>query len=288
MTSSTQSAPPSGETPKVSNLMVRAITALILGPLVLFVAYLGGVPFLLAGLVWAASALLEFYALGRERHLQGSVIVGLPAVLAMVLAFTQQQFGLVVVVFVVAGVAALALEYIRHANDAPLNYYRVGLLLAGLLYAGLPPATMIAIRALPDGMIWIFFIFALTWGTDTLAYFGGRFWGKRPLAPSISPKKTLEGAIVGVVGGALVALLLLLATGKFTPFFIPLLIIAPLVAVAGDLFESRLKRLFAVKDSHVAGLNLIPGHGGVLDRTDALMWVTMLCYLYFKLGGMGL
>ena len=219
--------------------------------------------------------------------MQGSVIVGLPVVLGIVIAFTNQQFGLVPLLLVIAVVADLALEFIRRTNDPPFNLYRVGMTLAGLLYAGLPPAMMVNIRNAPDGLVWVYFIFALTWGTDTLAYFGGRFWGKRPLAPRISPKKTLEGAIVGVVGGALVALALLLLAGKFTPFFIPLLIAGPPIAVFGDLLESWLKRKFQVKDSHVAGLNLIPGHGGVLDRTDALMWVTILCYLYFKLGGMG-
>lgn len=268
--------------------MVRALTAVIAGPLVLYVAYLGGIPFLIAGLLMAALALLEFYALGSQRHMQGSVIVGLPVVIGIVFALLNNQIILVVALFIITALAVMLLEFIRRGEDGGLGWSRLGVTLAGLVYAGFPPALMLLIRGLPSGLTWIYLIFAMTWGTDTLAYFGGRWWGKHPLAPRISPKKTREGALVGVIGGGLLGLVLLLVTGKFSPALLPLIILAPPIAVVGDLFESRLKRYFQVGDSHIAGLNIIPGHGGVLDRTDALIWVATLCYLYFALTGTGL
>ncbi len=155
------------------------------------------------------------------------------------------------------------------------------------MYSGLPPAFIILIRALPDGLLWMFLIFALTWGTDTFAYLGGRMWGKHLLAPSISPKKTVEGAVVGVIGGFILGLFTIVASQKVTPILIILVLIAPPLAVVGDLFESRLKRYFHVGDSHLNGFNIIPGHGGVLDRTDALIWVVTLFYIYFLLIGAG-
>lgn len=269
-----------------SNLITRAITALVLGPIVLYVTYLGGVPFLVACLLWAGLALLEFYALGASRHSQGMVVLGLPIVLGIVLAFAGGQYLLELALFGIAALGALALELIRHSGDGR-SRQRILMTLGGLLYTGLPPAFMVDVRALPNGLIWILLIFAITWGTDTLAYVGGRLWGKHLLAPRISPKKTVEGAVVGLIGGFVLGLLALILSGLFTPTLIILLVLGPPLAVIGDLFESRLKRFFQVGDSHLAGLNIIPGHGGILDRTDALVWVTTLCYIMLKLTGIG-
>jgi phosphatidate cytidylyltransferase len=216
------------------------------------------------------------------------VIIGLPVVMGVLIAFASGQYGIILALFVVAMVGDALLEMIRHTSDESLSLYRMGITLAGLIYAGFPPAFLIAIRALPDGLIWVYLIYAVTWGTDTLAYFGGRLWGKHPLAPRISPKKTREGAIVGVIGGLVLGTLLLVVSGHFATWLVPFLILAPPIAVIGDLFESRLKRFFLVGDSHVAGLNVLPGHGGVLDRTDALIWVASLCYVYFALSSMGM
>jgi phosphatidate cytidylyltransferase len=126
-------------------------------------------------------------------------------------------------------------------------------------------------------------IFALTWGTDSLAYIGGRLWGKTLLAPHISPKKTREGALVGIIGGIVPGILILLASDKLTVPLVLLVAVGPFIAILGDLVESGLKRAFGVKDSHIYGLNILPGHGGVLDRVDALILVTFFCYVYLHL-----
>ncbi len=282
----TTAPPTSKEVQDRSNLRARVLTGVVAGPLVLIVTYVGGIPFLIAVSFVAVLTLLEFYALGIHRHVQGSAIIGVPAVIALILAFVAAQYVLIPVIFGLVIVADILLELIRHRHDSPLNWYRLGITVAGLAYAGFPPAFLIAIRLLPDGLIWILLIFAITWGTDTLAFFGGRLWGKHPLAPRISPKKTREGALVGVVGGALLGLILLLVTNQFTPALLLLVIIGPPIAVMGDLFESRLKRAFQVGDSHLAGFNIIPGHGGMMDRTDALTWVVTLFFIYFSLIGM--
>jgi phosphatidate cytidylyltransferase len=268
-----------------SNLITRIVTALIGGPLVLYITYLGGLPFILIGLVLAVLSLLEFYAMGHQRHMQGHTLIGLPAVVALVLLFSNQDYSwCLLLVIVAAGVAWL---FDQQRGTVEGRQARVMMTVGGLLYAGLPPAFLIQIRALPDGLLWIYLIFVLTWSTDSFAYFGGRLWGKHRLAPHISPKKTVEGAIVGVIGGSALGLLLALAANRFTPALLPLLLVAPPLAVTGDLFESWLKRRFHVGDSHLSGLNIIPGHGGVLDRTDSLVWVTTLFYLLVALAGVG-
>jgi phosphatidate cytidylyltransferase len=152
--------------------------------------------------------------------------------------------------------------------------------LAGLAYTSFPAAFLIAIRMPPNGLIWVLLIICATWGTDTLAYLGGRWWGKTPLAPRISPKKTREGAITGILFGFAAGVAVLALSGKLSVGMVILVALLPPTAVLGDLFESRLKRFFYAGDSHIAGLNLIPGHGGMLDRTDSLVWVTTLCYMY--------
>lgn len=282
----TTAPPTSKEVQDRSNLRARVLTGVVAGPLVLIATYLGGIPFLVIALLAGILTLLEFYALGTQRHIQGSVIIGVPALIALLVDFISGEYILLPIIFLVVVVAHIALEVIRHRQDSPFDRYRLGITLLGLVYAGFPPAFLVIIRALPNGLIWIYLIFAITWGTDTLAFFGGRLWGKHPLAPRISPKKTREGALVGVVGGALLGLILLLVTNQFTPALLLLVIIGPPIAVMGDLFESRLKRAFQVGDSHLAGLNIIPGHGGMMDRTDALTWVVTLFFIYFSLIGM--
>ncbi|MCC6896151.1 MAG: phosphatidate cytidylyltransferase [Anaerolineae bacterium] len=269
-----------------SNLITRAITALIGGPLILIITYVGGVPFFIMGLVLAVLSLLEFCVLGNDRQMPGNIPVGVVGVVALVFAYTSHEY--VLVPGITAAVVVITFIWDSLVSQPEKRLERVGMTTAALLYAGLPASFMILIRALPDGLLWMVLIFMLTWGTDTLAYVGGRMWGKRLLAPSISPKKTVEGAVVGVVGGFVLGLLTLIAGEKVSPVLVLLAIIAPPLAVAGDLFESRLKRYFHVGDSHVSGLNIIPGHGGVLDRTDALIWVATLFYLYFVLSGVGL
>ena len=165
---------------------------------------------------------------------------------------------------------------------------QVGTTLCGVFYIAFPAAFLISLRNAPqDGVIWLFVVYAITWGTDTFAYVFGKTFGRTKLAPLISPNKTVEGAIGGILGAWIPAFCLLLFTGAFEPKLIPMIVAGPFLAVSGDLFESALKRFFRVKDSYVAGFNVFPGHGGVLDRIDALVWVASWVFLYlFAVGVM--
>ena len=273
------------KTPGRSNLTTRLISALVLGPLVLMLVFLGGWPFIGLVVVLAIVSLLEFYELGRERDIPGNVAVGLVAVILLLIIYAAEQYLLLLPLFLGSGILVFAWETIRNTQPTTLRWGRVAMTLGGLAYAGLPSAFLMVVRMRPDALNWFAFIICVTWGTDTLAYFGGRFWGKHPLAPRISPKKTREGAVVGVAFGVIAGIGVLALAGKLSVGAVVLALLAPPLAVIGDLFESALKRYFGVKDSHLAHFNIIPGHGGVLDRTDALIWVTTLCYLYLLLTG---
>lgn len=272
----------------MANFNQRVTTALIGLPIALLAAYLGGWPMtILIGLI-AAIGTLEFCVLAHGQDIQGSAIVAVPTTLAVVLAFHLGIPAIWVLALVLAVSITFLLEMLRHPRQIRRSLLQTGMTLAGVLYIGFPSAFLIAIRGLPDGLTWLMVVLALTWGTDTFAYFGGRRFGKTPLAPVLSPKKTVEGAIIGMIGGAVSAFIFLAVGGKVSLLALVMICIAPPVAVLGDLFESAIKRFFHIKDSHLAGLDIFPGHGGVLDRIDALVVVTTLCYLFLSLIGVAL
>lgn len=155
--------------------------------------------------------------------------------------------------------------------------------LMGILYVGWTLSRFVALRELDQGRGWVMFALFSTFACDTAAFFVGRAWGRHFLAPTISPKKTWEGAIAGLVGAIAVALIIgviLMAVDMALPLgFGHLAIIGALIgafAQLGDLYESRLKRRAGVKDSG----SKIPGHGGILDRFDSVIFSGVVVYYY--------
>ncbi len=272
---------------KLSNTAQRVITGVVVAPLVLLAVLAGGIPFMLVVLLVASVGIIEFFMLASHRLSQGSALIGVPMLIATVLAFHFREPLLLAATLALGAAVTFVLEMARH-RDTRRSLTQVGMTLAGVLYVGFPGGFLVSLRGLPGentGLLWILLILCVTWGTDTFAYIGGRRWGKTKLAPKLSPKKTREGALVGVVGGIVPALILLAATQRFSTAALIFIVLGPFVAILGDLLESALKRFFEVKDSHVAGLDLLPGHGGILDRIDALLLVSTLAYLVYALFG---
>ncbi|MDZ4763200.1 MAG: phosphatidate cytidylyltransferase [Chloroflexota bacterium] len=273
----------------LTNLGQRLLTAVILLPLVLGLTLIGGWGF--TGLVTTLCLIgtLEFYVLAHDRPIQGSALIGLPMALVVLLSFQWREDRLAWLALVTGAAITFGLEMLRHPSNLRRSLIQAGMTLAGVLYVAVPGGFLIGLRGEPNGLLWVTLVFGMTWGTDTFAYIGGRLWGKHPLAPIISPKKTVEGAVVGVLGGTIPATLLLLAANAWTPALVPLIVTAPFAAILGDLMESGLKRVFNVKDSHVRGFDIFPGHGGVLDRIDGLIWVAALTYftiIIFRIGAL--
>jgi phosphatidate cytidylyltransferase len=172
----------------------------------------------------------------------------------------------------------LGLWFMRgpYTNEQILRSYGVGLM--GLIYCAAFPAFALKLLFLSHGVVWFFSLLVIIFSGDTFAYFGGRFFGKRKLFESISPKKTIEGASAGALGSALVG------AGYFA-YFLPQLplpavigfcLICSIVGQSGDLFMSLIKRVAEVKDTG----RLMPGHGGVLDRIDGLLMAAPLVYTF--------
>jgi phosphatidate cytidylyltransferase len=152
------------------------------------------------------------------------------------------------------------------------------IILLGVLYVGFPLGTVVSSRSLPAGESLVLFLAVVTWASDTGAYYAGTLWGKHLLLPSVSPKKTIEGLLGGL---ALAVSAALLAQWGFASqlSLSDALILGVLVTgmgLLGDLFESVIKRRTGVKDSG----GILPGHGGMLDRLDSLLFTAPTFYYY--------
>ena len=192
------------------------------------------------------------------RSLTGVILI----IAALLVAFE----GGYVLAVIVAGIAtAMFYEWTRLVRGWGPAWY-----IAGFFYALLPALGLLWARE-RGGIDLLLWAFIVTWSTDIGAYFAGRNFGRRKLAPTISPGKTVEGLIGGIIAATLLggAWVLAMGLGK------ALLVCAPIFAIAaqgGDLFESSMKRRAGVKDSGA----WLPGHGGVLDRLDGLVPVAVL------------
>ncbi len=268
-----------------SNLVVRLLTGMTLLPVIIGLILFGRWPFALVVGALVGIGTLEFYFMEKERGMQNNVAMGLLTAALVMIAFYINEPRLWQIALILCAVLTFLIEYVRSRN-LPGSLLRVGTTLGGLFYIAFPGAFIISIReSAPMGIHWVFVIVYCTWSVDTFSYVFGNMLGKTKLAPKLSPNKTREGAFAGLIFGALMPLLVLLRGQMFEWRVVPLLLIAPLIAILGDLFESGMKRYFGVKDSGVQGFNPFPGHGGVLDRIDSLLWVTTAVYVYLLLVG---
>ena len=201
----------------------------------------------------------------------------LTALLLIAAALASAAVGGTIFAVLVAAVAtAMFYEWTRLVRGWGAAWY-----ISGFFYALAPALALLWVRERDThGLELLVWVFLVTWSTDIGAYFAGRSFGRRKLAPSISPGKTVEGLYGGIAAASLIGGGWVLATGLGQP----LLALAPLLAMAaqaGDLFESFVKRRAGVKDSGA----WLPGHGGVLDRLDGLVPVAVLTALA-QLGGL--
>ena len=163
----------------------------------------------------------------------------------------------------------------------------VSLTIFGALYLAMLFPFISLIREMEMGNFLVWLIFISAWGTDTFAYFSGYFLGKNKLAPNLSPKKTIEGAVGGVIGAALLAFVYtwLYSTyynGNMMEYIIIIPIItgfSSIIAQLGDLSASAIKRIFHVKDFG----SILPGHGGILDRFDSVLFTAPFIYMVLYL-----
>lgn len=256
-------------------LAQRIISALVGIPLVVIAVWFGGIPLiLLTGLI-IVLGLKEMTGMLAKLGLKPSLWLAVTGGLIMTAGaylYKEGYPGPTITIILFMHLLATVALYPRYSLLDSAGT------MMGTMYVGLLNYFYL-LRMLPDGWIWLIFTLTATWTTDTAAYFVGMAFGRRRIAPTLSPKKTLEGAVGGFAGSILVA-----GVFSYIYTFLPvskvLLLGLSLGAAAqvGDLLESAFKRQAGVKDSS----DLIPGHGGILDRIDSTLFTAPLVY-YFVL-----
>lgn len=253
-----------------NNLMLRVMSAAVLAPLALVVAYIGGLPF---ALFWGIAALLVLWEWMTLVVGPNYRLLVLSCAAAIAVADFLAWLGRPVTALFLIGLGALA-----GAIFSP-GHRRLWVM-AGTGYAGGMVLAPVFLRADAGfGFAVVILLFAIAWTTDVLGYFGGRAFGGPRLWPAVSPKKTWSGAIAGAVGAVIVALLVAAQFGSFERIaIIGVALLLSVAAQGGDLFESWVKRQFDAKDSS----HIIPGHGGVMDRLDGF-WAAAFASCVFGL-----
>ncbi len=264
-----------------ANLIIRIIVAVIFGPIIIAFGYLGGG--WLIGLVMLLSTIgiIEFLINSRFKPNSALFWVALiftaGMVAASMLVSPVASMTLFIIFFLIAGMVSSA------EKDRPLNLFtRLTALTWGVAYIGFLYPFVYHLHYImpPKGGDWLLFLFGTIWLSDTIAMWVGKSVGKRKLAPHISPGKTVEGFVGGLFGGLIVAMIL--GFWRLSDIIMVLLlftgIIISFVGQLGDLVESVWKRSLGIKDSS----GIIPGHGGILDRFDSLLFAAPALYLILK------
>ena len=265
-----------------------------------FVTALWGIPLLVAAVwfdqplpwftlliaVWGILSIFEFYRLVSVTRVLPLtyfvIILSLLIILSRdstLLSTIESYFdsNLLIPLLLTLSVLLPLIGLLRRREKAFISW---GWTVAVILYVGWLLSYLVALRGMDGGRNWVFFVFLTTFASDTTAFFIGKALGRHRLAPSISPGKTWEGAIGGIVGSIIISLFFTLPT----PLNLPLswgqeVLLGVLVCIfgqLGDLVESLFKRNIGVKDSSQA----IPGHGGFLDRMDSILFAGVVVYYY--------
>jgi phosphatidate cytidylyltransferase len=257
-------------------LKTRLISGFVLGIGVLLAVWFDQpLPWLTIGVaIWGVLALLEFNRVVTQVKAAPFGVIGSVAVVLFILSphFENSLPPLL------TGFAALSLLYLLKPGDRSQAFIRWAWTLAGVIYIGWFLSFLVALRGLEGGRDWVFLALGVTVASDSFAYFIGRTFGKHKMAPTISPAKSWEGAIGGVIAAVVVGIAIkaVLDLPSSILAIILVSIFASIIGQAGDLVESLFKRNMAIKDSS----NTIPGHGGLLDRMDSVVFAVIAVYYY--------
>ena len=271
-------------------LKKRVITALCGIPLLVVIVWFGEPWFTALVAIWGVLAVFEFYRLVTASKASPLTYFGLVCTLLIILSRNPDLLsrlepyfdpGLLAPLLLTSAVL-LSLIWLLVRRQKQGAFAAWAWTVAGILYVGWLLSYLVSLRGLTDGRNWIFLALFVTFASDTAAFFIGRALGRRPLAPRISPGKTREGAIGGLLGAVLVSLFFVLPTPLSLSSYLSwgqAVLLGLLVSVfgqLGDLIESLFKRDMGVKDSG----RLLPGHGGLLDRTDSIVLAGVVVYYY--------
>lgn len=271
---------------RLGTTLQRIAAGVVFIPAFIYVTRVGGYAFLGFVDLVIVLGMLEFYGMMRNKGIRPYRGIGIlcGVTLSTYVFFRSGFYANFFLTFVV--IALMGLELTR--RDGRMAVFHVSTTVFGVIYVAYLSSHMVLLRELPrlidapyeQGASFVFLAFALTWASDTGAFAVGSLFGRTPLLPRVSGKKTWEGALGGMMFAGLAGWI---ASVTFAPYLDTLRAVAvgglaSLVGLLGDLFESMLKRDAEVKDTS----RIIPGHGGVLDRFDSLLFTVPLIYYFLK------
>lgn len=255
-------------------LVYRILSAIVLIPVALWAVYEGGPLYFAVVAIASLLAAHEFYSMMIRGGYKPSYPLGMALTALLLLDARYPLWHLSRLLLAAALIFSLIWQLLQKETcDALVNW---ALTLVGALYVGWLASYFISLRGLSKGMSWTALALLSTWACDTGAYSAGMAFGRHPFFSHISPHKTWEGAIGGWTSGAIAAVLVGSFIGVSLGHSLILGLAIALAATFGDLAESLLKRQVSVKDSG----HLIPGHGGMLDRIDSLLFTVVVVYYY--------
>lgn len=246
---------------------MRIASAVVLGLFALYCTWTGDLTFVLLIMLACGLIFFEFTSMVKKALPNRVALFAAGFLIILFASFLVERPLSGLAIMIVGALVLAAWEWV------------IGKSLWGavaLVYAGLPFAALIALRNGEAGLFDILFVLACVWGADTFAYFTGKTFGGPKLAPAISPNKTWSGFFGGFFGAIVLSGIVTYLAG-YTPGvgMVGLAVLLALFSQAGDLFESWIKRLFGLKDSG----KIIPGHGGILDRIDGLIFAIVAAWL---------
>ncbi len=257
----------------------RIVSAIIGLPFLLTIVIAGGTPLFIAFLVISLIGLWEFYNACKHKFAPIKSVGYMGAIAILMLVRFMPRFVYISMLFFVLTVI---LNSVKLAGKK-YNFVDISITLYSLVYIPFLLGHILLIDKQPNNIV-IWLVFITAWGTDTFAYFSGYIFGKRKLCPSISPKKTVEGATGGILGSMIISLVFGYFLLKDHLFIVASIgIIGSVAAQIGDLSASLVKRYVDIKDFG----NIMPGHGGVLDRFDSVLFTAPVVYymLVFLING---
>ncbi|HSD92948.1 MAG TPA: phosphatidate cytidylyltransferase [Methyloceanibacter sp.] len=249
-------------------IVLRIASALVLAAVALGATLYSPWTFLVLVMVGGGLAVWEWGRLTRGNGFDGTALISAVAVGAAAVLISLRQPNLAALILTAVSVAIFVTQPTRSESAWSL---------AGLLYVALPAAALVWLRGDPAlGAIAVVYLFVVAWTTDTASYAAGRLIGGPKLAPRISPRKTWSGFIIGALTPALVGIAFAFALKSTSALWLALVSVAlALACQAGDLTESWVKRRFGAKDMS----RMIPGHGGLLDRIDGVLFAAVVAAL---------
>jgi len=258
-------------------VLTRVVSALIAIPLLFFVVIANGLLLKFAVMVVVLLGLNEFYNAFHNINIKASKTVGFISIILIFLVTLNSSYTIYIMAwYFLSMILSLSMGLFQKELDIKPPVITI----LGISYIVFCFYHIVFISVLVDYYKLIWLVFITAWGTDTFAYFSGYFFGRKKLCPSISPKKTVEGALGGIVGSILISAIYmhvfypqLLLHGVLIGFF------GSIIGQIGDLTASLFKRYLGIKDYG----KIMPGHGGILDRFDSILFTAPLVYYYIYL-----